>query len=143
MAKSGSKEGVGGAYLLELEVKEIVRVTVGALGLQELAGGRYVYVGSARRGIEARLARHDRSARNLAPRRWHIDYLLGHPAVRLVRTHAFPGAEECGLSAHLAARPGVTVPIARFGASDCTAGCEAHLYQIPDDMALTTLKMHL
>lgn len=43
--------------------------------------------------------------------RWHIDYLLAVPNVRIVQIVRSQG----------------TVLVAGFGASDCTAGCGAHL----------------
>ncbi len=107
------------SYQLLIEVTLPVRCVVGSLGTVDFPAGRYVYTGSAKRGLEARIARHLRSAKAL---RWHIDYLLGAPGVTVaavVRSRR----EECRLNQ---ASPGrVLVP--RFGASDCRAGCGAHL----------------
>ena len=40
-----------------------------------------------------------------------------------------PGGQECALFEDLSRRPGVEVPLAGFGSSDC-ASCPAHLLRI-------------
>ena len=102
-----------------IEVRQTVRLRIGKLGVFSLPNGQYVYTGSARRGLESRIARHLRSDKAL---RWHIDYLLNAPGVHvtsIVRSHR----DECRLNQ---ATPG-TLPVTGFGASDCKAGCGAHL----------------
>lgn len=49
------------------------RVGVGAMGTITLDAGWYIYVGSARSGLTARVARHRRRGRKRM--HWHIDYL--------------------------------------------------------------------
>ncbi len=118
-----------GAYVLHLSLNRPVTVRVPALGEHTLAPGWYIYVGSARRGIAARSARHERLARTKRGKlRWHIDFILTHPNFVLERTEAFPGVEECELSRRIASQSGITVPIRRFGSTDCRSGCPAHLY---------------
>ena len=106
-------------YQLTIEVRRRIRVAIGRLGTFEFAAGRYVYTGSARRAFEARIARHLRKEKAL---RWHIDYLLGAPGVRVVRVIGSTRG-ECALNRATAGE--VMVP--GFGASDCRAGCGAHL----------------
>jgi endonuclease-3 len=121
----------GGAYLLWLEVRRKINVAAGALGEIGLEPGTYIYVGSARRNIGARVARHRRLADGKAGRvHWHIDYLLTHPGVRLARVAACAGADECSVSKQLARRGGTSAAVPRFGASDCRGGCPAHLYKV-------------
>ncbi|MBP6104887.1 MAG: GIY-YIG nuclease family protein [Steroidobacteraceae bacterium] len=116
------------SYQLVIEVRSPVRRPVGRLGVVDFAAGTYVYTGSARRGFEARLARHARAAKTL---RWHIDYLLAAPGVRIVKI-VRSRRDECRLNR--AVKGAVCVP--GFGASDCTAGCGAHLkYLGPLDRA--------
>lgn len=120
-----------GAYRLFLRLPQARRVAVGRLGLQRFPAGTYVYVGSAQRGLEARVMRHVRLVTTKAGNRhWHVDALLLEPSVRLVRAEAYAGADECRLSAHLARQPGVSIPVPGFGATDCSAGCLSHLYRI-------------
>ncbi len=110
------------SYQLLIEVAAPVRCRIGRLGEFVFAPGCYVYTGSARRALEARIARHLRPQKTL---HWHIDYLLAAPGVSVVdvKRSARP---ECLLNR--AARGIVVVP--GFGASDCRAGCGAHLKQM-------------
>ncbi|AMN48316.1 hypothetical protein ACG33_14655 [Steroidobacter denitrificans] len=107
------------SYQLVIEVTRSLRVRVGRLGTFEFAAGVYVYTGSARRNIEARIARHERKSK---PLRWHIDYLLAARGVRILRV-VRSGCAECALNRATAGQ----IPIAGFGASDCRAGCGSHL----------------
>jgi Uri superfamily endonuclease len=107
------------SYQLQIDVKHPLRCAIGRLGEFDFPAGRYVYTGSARRAFETRIARHLRSAKAL---RWHIDYLLTAPGVTVtgvVRSRR----DECRLNQGGPGR--VIVP--GFGASDCKAGCGAHL----------------
>jgi Uri superfamily endonuclease len=107
------------SYQLLIELPRAVTVTVGRLGRFRLEAGRYVYTGSARRNLEARIARHLRPDKTL---RWHIDYLLAAPGVRVLDVRR-SGRDECALNQ---ATRGST-PMPGFGASDCRAGCGSHL----------------
>jgi Uri superfamily endonuclease len=91
----------------------------------QLMPGYYVYTGSARRGIAARVARHRRRDK---PRRWHIDTLTRTSWIRVIGVRYSPIA-ECRVNQAL---PGTAI-IPGFGASDCRAGCRAHLQQIAVD----------
>ncbi len=107
------------SYQLQIRVARALRLRIGALGELHFPPGRYLYTGSARRNLQARIARHLRHEKRL---HWHIDYLLAHPAVTLEGT-ATSGQAECAwnqANAGLVLQPG-------FGASDCRAGCGAHL----------------
>ena len=117
--------------MLHVTLGKRARLTFGALGEHELEPGQFLYVGSARRGIAARIARHERLARTKTGRtHWHIDYLLIHPQCRLTRIEVLPGAAECSVSQRIARRRAATAPIRGFGASDCRSDCPAHLYRI-------------
>lgn len=106
-------------YQLMIHLAVPVRLTVGRLGIFDFPAGRYVYTGSARRNLEARIARHLRRDKRL---RWHIDYLLGIPEAEVVGITRHAEA-ECALNQSTHGR--VLVP--GFGASDCQAGCGSHL----------------
>lgn len=107
------------SYQLLIDVMRPVRCRIGRLGAFTFPVGRYVYSGSAKRGLEARIARHLRARKTL---RWHIDYLLSAADVRIVAVVRSRHG-ECRLNRAVAGR--VVVP--GFGASDCTQGCGAHL----------------
>jgi Uri superfamily endonuclease len=106
-------------YQLLIDVMTPLRIPVGALGICDFPAGRYVYTGSARRNFEARIARHLRREKAL---RWHIDYLLTAPGVRLREVRRSRRA-ECELNQHT----GGEVLVPHFGASDCRAECGSHL----------------
>ncbi len=59
---------------------------------------------------------------------WHIDYLLIHPAVMLTRiVLCSPDpTDECPIHQQTAGQ----VILTGFGASDCRAGCGAHLLRV-------------
>nr|WP_281250602.1 GIY-YIG nuclease family protein [Thioalkalivibrio denitrificans] len=95
---------------------------MGRLGTFELSAGYYTYTGSARRGMAARLKRHLSRDKRL---RWHIDYLLAHPRVTVVDVALFDEA-ECVVNRRV---PGEVI-VPGFGASDCRAGCGAHLLKV-------------
>ncbi len=107
------------SYQLFIDVQQAVRCAIGRFGTFEFPAGRYVYTGSARRGLEARIARHLRQEKAL---RWHIDYLLAAPGVTIERTLR-SARDECVLNR----AAGGLVVVPGFGASDCKAGCGAHL----------------
>jgi len=107
------------SYQLLIEVSQALRCVIGRLGAFDFPAGRYVYTGSAKRHIEARIARHLRQKKAL---RWHIDYLLAAPGVRVVDV-VRSRRSECALNRAARGR----IPVAGFGASDCGAGCGAHL----------------
>ncbi len=119
-----------GAYVLHLRVTRDLRLTVGALGDVSFPAGRYLYVGSARKGIAKRTERHRLVASGKrAGARWHIDSLLVCREVRLIRIEPFPGLTECTLSERIARTGNVDAPAPGFGATDCASGCAAHLYR--------------
>lgn len=115
---SGLRQPV--TYQLLIDVRQPVSCVIGRLGTFPFPAGRYVYTGSAQRAFEARIARHCRKGgKNL---RWHIDYLLEAPGVSVVEV-VRSRRGECALNK----KTGGTVPVPHFGASDCSAGCRAHL----------------
>jgi Uri superfamily endonuclease len=113
-----------GVYCLILE-NSPCRVKVGALGTLDFSGGWHVYVGSAGgAGGLLRVVRHIRYSRHPYHKpRWHIDYILAHPAFSLVSVLCAPSERdmECRLAGRMPA-----VPVAGFGCSDCK--CISHLF---------------
>lgn len=107
------------SYQLLLKLGEDIEIQVGALGRFCFMKGFYIYSGSARRNMEARLARHLRRQKK---QRWHIDYLTSHADCQVIATRR-SHTPECTLNQ---ATPG-SIIAPRFGASDCTSGCGSHL----------------
>ena len=125
-----------GAYVLHLRLTGPILLRIRTLGAHELPDGSYLYVGSARRGIAQRCARHDRLARQKSGKiHWHVDHLLADPRCVLEGIDTLPGAMECNVSRRMARRKGISVPVPGFGSSDCRSGCRAHLYRIADASA--------
>ena len=130
-------------YVVATLVSRRETIVVGALGAVTFARGWQAYVGSARRGRDARVARHRRADK---PLRWHADYLFSRYAASLAWTFDLTPTEpdrpaapaqpaECSLAAALLdcesrARRGPS----RFGASDCA--CAGHLLWFPSSQAL-------
>jgi len=117
-------EGVpqAGIYILVIHISGTGTVTAGALGDLEMREGYYAYLGRARRGLPARLARH---ARRQGKRlHWHIDFLLERAQLREI--WVFPlRAGECELAARLELDGASREGLRGFGSSDCR--CAGHL----------------
>jgi Uri superfamily endonuclease len=108
-------------YVVATWVPRRETIAVGSLGPVEFMRGWYAYVGSARRGRQARVARHMRVAK---PLRWHADYLFTrYPATRWA---LYDGPlDECRLLERLIQVAGAARGPAGFGAGDCR--CAGHL----------------
>ena len=106
-------------YQLHIRLAAARELAVGRLGLFRFPAGLYLYTGSAKRNMEARIRRHCSKEKRL---RWHIDYLLAAPGAEVteVRTYTEP---ECSLNRRTAGQ--IIVP--GFAASDCSMGCGSHL----------------
>ena len=117
-----------GTYALILRLDRPLVLAAGRLAPAALSPGLFVYAGSARGpgGLRGRVSRHLRADKKL---HWHIDALAA--LVPIVRVWYVESAErrECLWAGALRALPGVTVPSAGFGASDCS--CDAHLLALP------------
>ena len=110
------------SYQLAITLSAPARIMIGRLGVFDFPAGRYIYTGSARHNLEARIARHRRADKQL---RWHIDYLLASPQAQITGIERF-ARPECELNRDTAGE----ILIAGFGASDCRAGCGSHLKYI-------------
>jgi Uri superfamily endonuclease len=111
-------------YHIKIYLPEDREITVGKLGTFIFPKGVYVYVGSDRRNIRARVERHIRPKKK---QRWHFDYI--RPYMKVMDVQTYPGEEgECGLFARLRKEAGGEILVHRFGSSDCR--CPAHLFFI-------------
>jgi Uri superfamily endonuclease len=106
-------------YLLQMSLEQDTLVEVGALTEHRFASGCYLYVGSARSGLTARLTRHHADEKT---KHWHIDYLVHHARITAVFVSGVP---ECELNRRLRDRYQTEQPVKNFGSSDCD--CHAHL----------------
>jgi Uri superfamily endonuclease len=114
-----------GTYALVLRSSTRQRVRVGSLGELRVRPGFYVYVGSAfgPGGVRARVRRHSRGGRRA---HWHVDHLRRIVDVDEVWYSHDPARREHAWAALLETAPGASVPLPRFGASDCA--CDSHLF---------------
>ena len=109
-------------YQLAIRISRALCIRVGQLGKFAFPAGSYVYTGSARRAMDARLRRHFSQEKRL---HWHIDYLLTASGASIMGV-ILSDAPECTVNRNT---PGVIVAEG-FGASDCTCGCGSHLKRI-------------
>lgn len=108
--------------------EDVEAMTVGRLGQFHFSKGYYVYVGSAKRNIRARVDRHLQMDKK---KRWHIDYLRPYLEIQAVQTYS--GAEgECGLFQRLRQENGGSMPVKGFGSSDCK--CFSHLFYSSEEV---------
>ena len=106
-------------YQLHILIKKPVQVKIGKLGTFDFPVGKYIYTGSAKRNIEARIHRHLSKSKKL---RWHIDYLLNTPHVTLDKVTRFKEV-ECEINRKTKGN----ILVLNFGASDCKSKCRSHL----------------
>jgi Uri superfamily endonuclease len=111
-----------GTYLLLLHLPEPRRIAVGRLGQVDVPAGWYVYVGSALGGLGPRLRRHASLTKRY---HWHIDALRTVSTLVAVASRQSPERLECSIATQVAALPGASRPVRRFGSSDCR--CPSHL----------------
>ena len=107
------------SYQLYIRVHKGCDIQIGKLGRFHFPAGNYVYTGSAKRNIEARVKRHLSSDKRV---RWHIDYLLDHHEVEVYESKMFSRA-ECSLNQAISGE----IIAKGFGASDCRNRCGSHL----------------
>lgn len=116
----------GGAYLLIIRLDDDQAITAGSLGQSVFKRGYYVYVGSAKRNLGKRLARHSRK-RKL--KRWHIDYLL-EQANKVTPVPIISSDDlECELAGSMSQI--ADLPVKGFGSSDCS--CQGHLFYFAEN----------
>ena len=111
---------MNGSYILIVELKDDLSISIGKIGKINFYKGYYVYIGSAVNGLEKRIQRHLRDNKKM---HWHIDYLLKYGIITDVFFKESTYKEECdiakGLDENLKSIKG-------FGCSDCK--CESHLF---------------
>jgi Uri superfamily endonuclease len=105
-----------GTYALVILSKDRLLLPIGKLGTHDFPSGYYIYVGSALRGLNARLKRHLKEGKSL---HWHIDYLLLQATIIQIWYSFSKDRLECTWNAILADLPEATPVIPGFGSSDC------------------------
>lgn len=114
-----------GTYTLILALEASQVIQIARLGFYRFAAGYYIYVGSARGpgGLAGRLRHHVGTA---ARPHWHIDYLRHKTVLQSIWFAQTDINREHDWARLFMALPGVSLPVKKFGASDCS--CPAHLF---------------
>ncbi|MDT8447045.1 MAG: DNA/RNA nuclease SfsA [bacterium] len=115
-----------GDYLYIMQLPERQEISVGSLGPKVFEAGFYVYVGSARKNLSQRLARHQRLKKKA---HWHIDYLRAAATHHMALPVRSQDAQECDLAQALSQRADWEMP--GFGCCDCH--CASHLFGFSAD----------
>lgn len=126
-----------GAYCLCIYIAVDAEIDVGALGRIRFPRGRYIYVGSAMNGLEARVRRHMNTSRGIYRAiHWHIDYLLKEPEVSIesIYIQETDRREECVIASAISE---LGKPVKGFGCSDCR--CFSHLFMVEEFTFLTKM----
>ena len=108
-------------YAIHLKISEKKLVQIGSLGTFEFPIGTYIYVGSAKKNIKARITRHIKKEK---PLRWHFDYIRPHGEIVKVETFD-DSLDECNRCKQIKEKYQAHELIKGFGSSDCN--CKAHL----------------
>jgi Uri superfamily endonuclease len=129
----------GGCYVLVTCLPRAQSIAVGRFGKVLFPRGTYLYAGSAfgLGGLRSRVGRHLRGDGIL---HWHIDYLRAAAEVRGCFYTVTDRPLECEWSQALAALPNATIPMPRFGSSDCRSGCRSHLITFSTGIRLTIIQ---
>ncbi|MGK7956135.1 MAG: DUF123 domain-containing protein, partial [Crocosphaera sp.] len=101
------------------------QVTIGKLGTYPIKPGYYCYVGSAfgRGGLKSRINRHLQIKKRF---HWHLDYLRPHLTLVAIYYSTDTVKRECEWAKSLLKNEKISIPIKKFGSSDCD--CPAHLF---------------
>lgn len=108
-------------YAIHLEITCKKNIEVGRLGIYPFKKGIYIYIGSAKRNILARINRHKQVNKLL---KWHFDYLRPHGTILKIITYE-NSIGECHLAEKIRKEEGGGFPIRKFGSTDCK--CYSHL----------------
>ena len=110
-------------YLLILKVTRNARIAVGRLEDTEFKRGLCLYIGSAKRGLDKRIARHRIKQKKLY---WHIDYILSSEQISVLEVWTKEANEECAIAHKVSTIPETEIVRNGIGSSDCK--CATHLY---------------
>ena len=116
----------GGVYIIIMRLEKARDIAVGSLGPRHFKKGYYLYVGSARKNLQARMDRHRRQGKNLF---WHIDYLRAEASFCAAVPVRGTVVAECELARAVADVSSWQAP--GFGCSDCS--CPSHLFAVAGD----------
>jgi Uri superfamily endonuclease len=111
-----------GTYILIIELTKAQEIRPGKLPGTEFKKGIYLYIGRAKRALQARLKHHLSSQKKA---HWHIDFLLNRAHIKeiWIKENFF---DECRTARRIRELfPSVQLAQNGFGSSDCR--CPGHL----------------
>ncbi len=124
-----------GVYILVFHLAKATNIAFDRKGTRHtFPPGWYLYVGSACGvgGLNRRLARHQRRIADDKKMHWNVDYFREHA---LLCELWYCETDDCRFEHHwaqtVADLKGATVPVQKFGASDCKAHCPSHFFHLP------------
>lgn len=124
-----------GVYILVFYLAKATSIAFDRKGTQHtFPPGWYLYVGSACGvgGLNRRLVRHQRRISDGKNMHWNVDYFREHA---LLCELWYCETDDCRFEHHwaqtVADLSGATVPVPKFGASDCKADCSSHFFHLP------------
>jgi len=107
------------SYQLHINLKDNAEIEIGKLGIFTFPMGNYIYTGSAKKNIDARIERHKSKDKKI---HWHIDFLLNNENAKITEVQQFD-IEECVLNQKATGE----IIVTGFGSSDYKNGCKSHL----------------
>lgn len=117
-----------GLYQLLLYLPSSKSIQIGKLGSFEFSQGYYIYNGSAKKGLQARVSRHLSNKKKI---HWHLDYLLKHAFILETKLFYEPKLTECELnSLSFIENVNAVFFVKGFGSSDCS--CISHLFYLKE-----------
>ncbi len=136
-----------GVYILVFHLAKATSIAFDRKGTQHsFPPGWYLYVGSAcgAGGLKGRLTRHQRHIGDRKRFHWHVDYFREHALLCEIWYGETAHSEfEHHWAKALSDLVGTTVPVPKFGASDCGAQCPSHFFQLPDRPSTATFRAKL
>jgi len=114
-----------GVYQLRIRVEKTCSISNGKLGTFTFPEGQYIYTGRAKKYLRQRIDRHKKTDKTCF---WHIDYLLTKKNVQIENISVISKFfdHECSENKKLI-MGNASIVAKGFGATDCQAGCGAHL----------------
>jgi len=120
-----------GTYVLLFTLPHPVTCPIGIRRAMQFPKDSYIYVGSAKNGLDQRITRHLRTTKKY---HWHIDYLLPYASTIQAYYTTDPAVTECRLAAAFLQHHD---PVPDFGNSDCA--CPTHLIHGPATSLTATI----
>ena len=108
-----------------IKIFEDLKIRVGRLGEVSFKEGDYIYIGSAKGCLEARLRRHLRKDKKIY---WHIDYLIKSKKTKILQIWIIDKKMECQTAEVFCQDPTTEIIKKGFGSSDCK--CLSHFFYI-------------